>query len=231
MHTILLLHGALGHSNQFDTLKQRLEQNNFTVYTLLFDGHGDNVLTTEDISIAYYTQQLNNFLASNNLQDIIVFGYSLGGYVAINHAILFPNKIKSIITLATKFNWSPDIALRETKMLNPDVIKEKVPQYATQLATLHGEENWQNLLRAIALLMTDLGNQNLLSEQQISTLNIPIQYMVGDKDAMVTVAETIEKFQQTPNASLAVLPDTKHPFEKVGVDLLFTLIVNFAKKN
>lgn len=229
MNNILLLHGALGHSAQFDVLKQKLEHIGFAVHTILFDGHGNGEIPEKGITIDYYTNQLAQFLNQNNLENLMVFGYSLGGFVAINHAVLFPGKIKSIITLATKFNWSPEIAAQEIKMLQPQVIQEKVPQYAAHLAAIHGENKWQHLIHAIANLMTNLGMQEILTPEKMQTIQIPIQYMVGDKDAMVTINETIEQYKQTSFASFAVLPNTKHPFEKVDVDLLLHLILNFAK--
>ena len=53
--------------------------------------------------------------------------------------------------------------------------------------------------------------------------------MVGDRDKQVSVEESKWAFEHLPNASLAVLPYTDHPFEKVNKEMLLLLIHNFLK--
>ena len=47
-------------------------------------------------------------------------GHSMGGYVALKLALKRPELVDRIITLGTKFNWTPEVAAKEVKMLNPD---------------------------------------------------------------------------------------------------------------
>ncbi len=51
--------------------------------------------------------------------------------------------------------------------------------------------------------------------------------MIGDKDNMVTLEESTEVYRSLPNAKLAVLPDTKHPMDKVRPNLLLSLMKDF----
>jgi len=224
MPHLLLLHGALGHSDIFTPYLKTLSQY-FTVHTPLFSGHGDKELPAEGISIEKYTQELSEYCEVNNLADVSIFGHSMGGYAALCYAMKNPENVHSIITLGTKFDWSEEQALKESKMLNPDVILEKIPQYAQLLESQHGPK-WKQLLPAIADLMIDLGKNPPL-ENNLSTINIPIQIMVGDKDNMVTIEESSRVYRSLPNAKLAVLPDTKHPLDKVRPSLLLNLIKDF----
>jgi pimeloyl-ACP methyl ester carboxylesterase len=105
------------------------------------------------------------------------------------------------------------------------VILEKIPQYAQVLESQHGAK-WKQLLPAIADLMIDLGKNPPL-ENNFATITTPVQIMVGDKDNMVTLEESARVYRSLPNAKLAVLPDTKHPIDKVRPDLLLNLIKDF----
>lgn len=66
-------------------------------------------------------------------------------------------------------------------------------------------------------LMLELEQQPLLSRSNAQKIVIPVRYMVGDKDKMVTIEETAAMFRATKNAELAVLPNTRHALRTVDV--------------
>ncbi|RMZ59196.1 alpha/beta hydrolase [Chryseobacterium nematophagum] len=224
MPHLLLLHGALGHSDIFNSIKDKLTPY-FDIHTPLFSGHGNTELPKNGISIEQYTQELSAYCEKENLENVHIFGHSMGGYVALCYALQKPENIHSIMTLGTKFNWTEEGALKESKMLNPDTILEKVPQYAKLLELQHGSK-WKELLPAIAELMISLGKRPPL-QNNIENINNSIQIMVGDQDTMVTIEESKSIYQSLPNSKLAVLPDTKHPMDKVRPNLLFDLMKDF----
>lgn len=224
MPNLILLHGALGHSDIFKPYLNVLSSY-FTVHTPLFSGHGDLKLPEDGLNIKKYVEELSEYCKVNHLTDVSIFGHSMGGYVALCYAMENPDNVNSVITLGTKFDWTEEQALKESKMLNPDVILEKIPQYAQLLESQHGTK-WKQLLPAIADLMIDLGKNPPL-ENNFATITTPVQIMVGDKDNMVTLEESSRVYRSLPNAKLAVLPDTKHPMDKVRPDLLLNLIKDF----
>lgn len=224
MPNLVLLHGALGHSEIFNSYQDSLSSY-FTIHTPLFSGHGNSELPSDGISIKKYTQELKEYCTANSLTDVYILGHSMGGYVALCYAMEYPENVNSIMTLGTKFDWNEEQAVKESKMLNPDIIIEKVPQYAQLLEKQHTSK-WKKLLPAIADLMIDLGKNPPL-ENNLATINTPVQIMVGDKDNMVTIEESTAAYRELPNAKLAVLPDTKHPMDKVRPNLLLNVIKDF----
>lgn len=221
---LILLHGALGHSEVFEPLKKVLSKY-FTVHTPLFSGHGNREIPETGITIEKYTEELKQYINQEELNNVYIFGHSMGGYVALCYALEHSGSINSIMTLGTKFDWTEEQATKESKMLNPDVIAEKVPKYAELLEKQHGAK-WKQLLPAIAEMMSDLGKNPPL-KGNLATINIPVQIMVGDKDNVVTLEESMEVYRSIPNAKLAVLPDTKHPIDKVRPHLLLNLMKDF----
>lgn len=224
MPNLILLHGALGHSDIFKPYLETLSSY-FVIHTPLLSGHGDTELPAEGISIEKYTQELATYCKDNDLTDVSIFGHSMGGYVALCYAMTNPENVNSVMTLGTKFDWTEEQALKESKMLNPDAILEKVPQYAQLLEAQHGSK-WKQLLPAIADLMVNLGKNPPL-KNDVTGIKIPVQIMVGDKDNMVTLEESKNVYGNLPNAKLAVLPDTKHPMDKVRPGLLLNLMKDF----
>lgn len=224
MLNLILLHGALGHPMIFEPFIPELSKY-FTVHKPLFSGHGNSELPQNGISIEKYKVELKEFIERENLNDVYIFGHSMGGYVALCYASQYPEKINSIMTLGTKFDWTEEQAFKESKMLNPETIAEKVPKYAQLLEMQHGEK-WKQLLPSISELMIVLSKNPPLKDN-LATINVPVQIMVGDNDNMVTLEESAEAYRSLPNAKLAVLPDTRHPMDKVRPNVLLHLMKDF----
>ncbi len=226
MKNIILIHGALGHSSHFDALSKSLSTD-FKVYSLLFRDHGIDNASHEKLNISRLVEELDEFIDANNIENANVFGYSMGGYVALCHSLKWKNKIEKIATLATKFDWSPEIASKETSFLNADIIEDKIPHYAEQLKKMHGEKDWKTLLAKTADLMTNIGDQDYLASSNLSDIKIPVQLMLGDSDRMVSLKETSATYRELAKATLAVLPNTKHPLETCNIELLSLLLQQF----
>ncbi|RPD42254.1 alpha/beta fold hydrolase [Chitinophaga barathri] len=222
---LLLLHGALGSSRHFDPIVPVLQEQ-YTVHRFDFHGHGNTALPSS-LSIEIFTTQLLDYIRDHQLSPVAIFGYSMGGYVALNAALQAPEAVLRVQTLATKFNWTPETAAKESRQLDATFLREKAPSFVAQLAELHGDDNWANLLPATAGLMTTLGNNPLLTKENLPQINIPVRLMVGDRDTMVGIEETLAVFRSLPQASMAVLPDTKHPLDKVNNAVLIWEIRSF----
>ena len=132
MKQIILLHGAIGAKNQLELLAIELKQQGYHVFALSFSGHGQTPFQT-NFGIEQFALELEEFIKTNNLQQSSVFGYSMGGYVALYLAYQQPTLLGNIITLGTKFEWSSEIAQKEIKMLDAKTIIEKVPKFAEAL--------------------------------------------------------------------------------------------------
>lgn len=219
MKDILLLHGALGSKEQFSDLNHRLSEH-FNVFTFSFNGHGGRDLPDEPFSIDMFADEIITFVKANDLKQADIFGYSMGGYAALYAASKHPGLFGKIFTLATKFDWSPEIADREIKMLDTGKIKQKVPKFAEELAARHGPDKWENVLKKTAEMMTELGNNNVLTAELMKNIHNEILVGIGDSDKMVTLEETITAFRSLPNAGLTVLPRTPHPLEQVDLNRL-----------
>ena len=219
MSDLLLLHGALGATSTLHPLQQLLEAD-FTVHTLNFQGHGGRAMPPAPFRIEFFAEDVLRYLDQHKLQHVDIFGYSMGGYVALSLALQHPDRIRRIFTLATKFAWSPETAAKEVKMLQPDKVQEKVPAFAALLAKRHQPHEWQEVMHRTADMMQHLGSYPLLTEETLSRIPMPIRVSVGDRDNMVSLQETAWAYQHLPNASLQVFPDTHHPLEKVDLSQL-----------
>jgi len=227
MRNVLLIHGALGAKQDLQLLAESLKSNGLFVFSFSFSGHGRTGFA-DDFTITRFTKELKDFIVYNKLQPITVFGYSMGGFVALNLASTEAGLINKIITLGTKFNWGDVSVEKEIKQLNPDIIRQKVPALAKSLEEKHGPA-WKDLMLKTASLMRDINSVQHLNAAAIKNISIPVQIGIGDKDQMVSFEETIETYKTLPNASMFMLPGCKHALETANLHLLSQVIVEFAR--
>ena len=95
----------------------------FDVYSFNFPGHGGTE-PFESFSMDAFAKATADFIKTHQLKNLPVFGYSMGGYVALYLESMYPSTFQKVITLGTKYEWSEEIAAKEIKMLRPDVIEQ-----------------------------------------------------------------------------------------------------------
>ncbi len=230
MVPILFLHGALGSSKMLRPFAQSFSDN-YSVYLPDFEGHGGTPYIHSNFSIEGFAQQILDFLEREKIEQIDIFGYSMGGYVGLYLAKHYPFAVKSVFTLATKFDWTTETAEKESKMLNPHKIKEKVPAFANELEQRHAPNDWETLMVKTACLLISLGNNPVLPMEALRDISCPVTVSVGDRDNMVSVEETKTAFLHLPKGRLLVLPNTPHPLEKAKDNRIYFELNSFLEQN
>lgn len=226
MKKLLMLHGAIGSSAQLEPVAELLKDE-FEVYLWNFTGHGGKEIPSEPFSIKMFAEDLLYFIDKNKLRGIDVYGYSMGGYVALYIARHFQGKINKIFTTAAKFNWSPDSSLKESKLLDPEKIIARIPAFANELMQRHTPQDWKIVLKKTSEMMMNLGNEPELKTSDFELIENVVLLSTGDRDNMVSIEETTEVYRKLKNGSLLIIPDTAHPIERINSERLTSEIKNF----
>lgn len=222
---LILLHGALGSKKQFDTLTDFLSDK-YTLHSLNFEGHGGRKMT-KPFDMETFAEDVVNFMDAYEIEKSNFFGYSMGGYIALNVAKEFPSYVKRILTLGTKFEWTPESAEKETQMLNPEKIEEKVPKFAEMLKKRHHPLDWKEVLKHTAQMMSDLGNGKALKPEDVQHIKKRIMIAVGELDNMVSLEESRIFADALPYGEIMMIQGFPHPIEKIDPNLLSQLITSF----
>jgi len=222
---LVLLHGALGAGEQLQALATSLA-GNYEVNIYEFPGHGKRAAEPENFTIEKLAAGFHQWLQQNYTQPVNVFGYSMGGYVSLHLATVYPQLFAKIVTLGTKFRWSQEESAKETKKLDAGFLLEKAPAYCDYLKQLHGQ-NWKTVLEKTAGLMMALGKKPLLNEVTLSMMDTPVHLMLGELDKMVTREETEMVQQQIKQSTFEIIPGFVHPLERLDANQLAEVL----KKN
>ena len=223
--SIILMHGALGAGSQLTSLQSRLSVH-YDVHILEFEGHGAKRHEKSDLTLENLSAQLLHMAGSDPSRRPHVFGYSLGGYVALYTARHHPETLNRIMTLGTKFDWNPRTVSEQFSFLDSEKIKNEIPQLQHGLTQLHGEY-WEKLVHQTRRFVEHLGQNPAIDASFCRDIKNKVLILRGDKDRMVCEQESAEMAAHLPQGHFANLHETPHPIDRVDLDKLFQAIHDF----
>lgn len=226
--TLLLLPGLLGSAgSHWQSFVPALE-GNFRVVLMDHRGHGRSENKQRQLVPEQMVQDMVGLLNHLGVSAVHVAGYSIGGYLGLMLALNQPRLVQSLLMQSTKFYWTKEAVERTKAELDPDVMGQKVPGYANQLAQEHGGGRWRTLVRQTADLVGRLSNEGV-TEGMAARLQIPVLVSVGDRDEMVKLPECLRLSRVFPKGGLLVLPNTQHPFASLPLVPLVPMMQYFHR--
>lgn len=222
---IFVVHGALGSAQQMEPVAAALRELG-EVTNIELPGHGNTPLparTRFDIQSFVEAlrdavqEQMTPHTGPHAIIPPVVFGYSMGGYLALALEAQFPGTFGAIVTLGTKFAWTPALALRELSRLDANIILEKIPKFASALEQRHAAAGgWKLVLERTGALLVELGDRPLLVRETLRSVRSTVCVAVGELDDTVSREEAAEYAAFIPKGSTRVIPGTPHPIERVS---------------
>ncbi|HLS46329.1 MAG TPA: alpha/beta hydrolase [Ornithinicoccus sp.] len=216
---LLLLHGGLFNIDlQFGPLLPGLSQDR-RVIAADFQGHGRTNDADRPLSTAGLTADVVGLLEHLGVGPVDVFGYSVGGAVALQLAIEHPELVRKAIISSVSFDPSGDRGSENAEAvasMTVDMIAG-TPMEQDYLAKSPHPDQLQTLLDKLGGYDTGGGGW---SEEAIRGIAAPTLITVGDCD-MVRLDHAVRflrlrggdvngDFEGVPASQLAVLPGTTH---------------------
>ena len=232
---LLLLHGGLFNIDlQFGALLPSLAANRQVIATD-FQGHGrtndlDRPLTSADLA-----SDVLGLVEHLQLPQVDVFGFSVGGAVALHLAIRHPEVVRKLVVSSASF--SPDGDREENSEAVGEMTVDMIagtPMEAEYRAKSPHPDQLQGLLDKLGRY--DQGFAGW-SDDDIRGIAAPTLLTVGDCDAIRL--EHAVKFLQlrggdvngdfvgVPASQLAVFPGTTHFFGLARTDLVRDVVLTF----
>ena len=126
--TVIFLHGLLsdkkGSKSQY--LANFCRKKNYSYLCFDFRGHGMSSGNFIDYGVGDWYEDLCNVIRSLKINNIILIGSSMGGWVAMLYALRFPKKVKKLIGIAPAPDFTTDIIMKELSKIEKKKIKMNV---------------------------------------------------------------------------------------------------------
>ena len=237
---IVLLHGFLENKGMWDFYSQKFAKKNRAI-TIDILGHGATeclsyVQTMEDNADAVHA-----VLSELRIRKAIFVGHSMGGYVALAFAELYPDTIKGLVLLNS--TASADSEERKT---NRDraikAVKQSFMNFVSlSIANLFSESNRERLASAIenvkkeALktplqgIVASLEGMKIRQDREVllHLTPYPKLMILGEKDPVLNYEETKQQIENTA-VKLVTFPDG-HMTHIENQDQLLIVLLAFFK--
>jgi pimeloyl-ACP methyl ester carboxylesterase len=94
---LIILHGLYGSSDNWHSIGRELSAD-FSVYLVDQRNHGNSPHHT-DHNYNVLSDDLRNFMAEQSLDSALIMGHSMGGRIALNFGLKYPEKVRKMIVV------------------------------------------------------------------------------------------------------------------------------------
>ncbi len=219
---VLFLHGWLGSWRYWYPTIEVVGQS-FRTYSFDFWGFGDSRRKHVQESIQNYSDQVVRFLDHLGIERIPLVGHSMGGMVALQTAMRYPERIERVVTVGAPINGaSLSLLLKLTDISMFANIFATWPWLRRNLFRFFlGEardpavsEIIDDSLKSSANTLRQAVNSMMHTDLRpdLPTLRVPTLIMHGGRDDIVDPRQA-NLFDAVPCAEVAMLPNSRHfPF-------------------
>lgn len=233
---LIVLHGAHMDIMSMGKIIPLLSETH-EVYALEFQGHGHTEDIDRPITYQNLADDVADFMDIVGLEKADVFGYSMGGQVALQLAISNPQKVNKLIAASVAYDlkgWQPAYS-EFIPQMTPEMFLS-MPYFAEK----HEQSANPDAYVAFLKKMIALEHEPMAWENDVKNLKTPVLIIAGDAD-VATLEHTIAMFRllgggvmgdmgnPLPESRLAILPATSHTAVISQPELLVAFIDPFLK--
>jgi esterase len=240
----IILHGFLGMSDNWKTMGQKFSEHGFQVHLVDQRNHGHS-FHSDEFNYDVLVEDLKNYCDTNNLQEIVLLGHSMGGKTAMLFAAKYTQMVSKLIVADISPRYYPvhhDGILKGLSALDFDVIKSRgeadevlsgyVSDFGTRqflLKNLYWVEKGKLGLRM---------NLNVLKEE-VSEIGEPLPtqarfekatlFLKGDRSEYIGEEDETIIRNHFPNVQIETISNAGHWLHAENPEAFFNAVIKFIK--
>ncbi len=237
---LVLLHGGLATIDVlFGQLLPPLAQTR-QVIAVELQAHGHTADIERPLSFELMADDIAALIKHLGLEQADLFGFSLGGGVALQTAIRHPEVVRKLVVVSApskRDGWYPEV-LAGMASMNAEAAEAMMgsPMHQAYVSVAPKPEDWSALVAKSGQLL----RQDYDWSTAVASITAPTLIVVGDADS-VRPAHAVELFGLLgggkvdgatgglPHSQLAMLPGTTHFSILARTDLLLPIITPFRE--
>jgi methylmalonyl-CoA epimerase len=221
--SLLVLHGAAGCTRSETAPLMRRLESAFHVVGLDLSGHGTSAFPPDqDFSLDLFAEDAWAAMDALDLPSAHVFGFSLGGGVALQLAHRHPDRVNRLALLQTNVQWTEAQVNRMQERLDLDAMDEHASPRADRIRTRH--EQPARLLQQLRAFVETLPDTSETLSTILPDLAAPTLVGGVDQDSLFGPDTPRALHRTLPNARLAILPGEHHRLSKIPLPVLTPLL-------
>lgn len=221
---VMLIHGFPLNKSMWDAQLEAL-QDEFRVIAYDIRGHGNSQSGTQDFSIELFVNDLLCLVETLGLQKVILCGFSMGGYIALNAVEYYPERFEALILSDTQCNADTK-EVREKRIKSMDRILENgVEAYADEmLPKLFAPASFvrhRPEVAAVREMIVNTSSESLCntlfamasrkeSRSKLMEIGIPTLILVGKEDQLTPPAASELMHGRIRSSKMAIIAQAGH---------------------
>jgi pimeloyl-ACP methyl ester carboxylesterase len=228
---LIMLHGgALTFHLSFDPLLPTLTAER-KVIGIELQGHGHTADGDRPFSIRQCAEDVIALLDQLGIERADFVGYSLGGLVSTEVAVLAPERVGRLVLAASHFGPTRSTAYYP-EITGLDLESPRMPTEEEGAAMIRAYEevapNPEGFYPSVQKYQAAVHDYEGWTDEQLARLTMPVLIIIGDTD-FVRLEHAVEMKQSVSNAQLAILPGTKH-MQVIRPDLVLPMVTAFLRQ-
>jgi pimeloyl-ACP methyl ester carboxylesterase len=236
---LIMLHGGFGSFEMFSTLSPTLASTHQVIGVDLY-GHGRTALTDRPLRFEHLADDIVGLIEHLGLEKADLLGFSLGGAVALQTAIRYPERVNNLVLISTPFKrtgWHPEHQAGMAAIA-PEIFLN-TPIYEDYRRVAPKPEDFPLLVAN----MREALSQDYDWTEQVSALKPPTLIIAGDADGLPP-SHAVAFFtllggglkdagwngEHLVASQLAILPGATHYNIHFRADLLLPVLAPFLNK-
>lgn len=240
---IIIIHGLLGSLDNFQTIAKQLSET-YRVWLLDMRNHGRS-FHSEEMNYEVMVEDVHEFMKINQLAHAHLIGHSMGGKVAMNFALTYPELVNDLIIIdigPKKYEGDHQVILKTMKDISlndfserseiEEKISEKIhSQKIVQLMmknlgrdqnTFFWKPNVEVILKNYRLLMDTMPKHQIFNGKTV--------FIKGENSEYIELDELEDFRKYFSEAQMMIVPNSGHWVHadqpEVFLQLLFKILNN-----
>lgn len=232
---VLCLHGHPGAGRSLSVFTKHLSQRFRTIAPDL-RGYGESQ-TQQSFSMTDHLMDLEAVLDRYDVSRCLILGWSLGGILAIELALKFPERVSGLVLIATSarpwgdhppISWQDNLNTGIAALINRlrpgwqwnidtfgkrSLFRHLVQQQTPATYQYLAHEAMYAYLRTSGLATRALNTalkQGYNRLPELSNIHCPCLVLAGEKDRHITAASSLEMVRSLPDCEWHCYPNTAH---------------------
>lgn len=239
----IILHGFLGMGDNWKTLAKQFSKSNLEIHLVDQRNHGRS-FHSEDFDYELMAEDLKHYCETNNLENIVLLGHSMGGKTAMLFATKYPDLIRKLIVADISPRYYPihhDAILEGLSSLDFSELKsrgeadEKLSNYVHEPGTrmfliknLYWVEKGQLGLRINLEVLKEKVSEVGEALPIHATFNKDTLFLRGDRSEYIGEADEAIINRHFPNSEIITISNAGHWLHAENPKDFYDTVINFV---
>lgn len=240
MKTAIFLHGFCENGSMWDRVKNFLSITGHQVFAPDLPGFGSNNNPVD--SIGQMADFVYQFIQTNHIQNPVIFGHSMGGYIALDFVSRYPKLASGIglIHSHAAADSADKIANRQKLIafIQQHGPKAFLKQFAQQL--LNPKKHNTGLEQQAFDLVSKTQSEGIIAASQamidrkdftaeLKNIDLPMLWLVGEEDSFIDFDQVIEQACSCQRSMLEIMPEVGHLGMYENPELTHEIILKYLE--